>query len=204
MISKNATTRTFGDMVGVGVKTWGASASFVVDPISLSLNYGGNSIGVRDSSLALGVDLRSQGEYFTTVSGISNASPDKLKPIVVVPFSAEVMFVINVSNVSISPILTVSSANIIEGVSVDFDLDLDTFINGFDLNTIFANITSLLTQISDYGPNLTVGKNPDALTGLFGVVNDAKTFGEALREFQNISDQGENCCLCSFLASRRV
>ena len=143
MTYKNATLGTFGDMVGVGVKTWGASASIVVDPISLTLNYGGNSIGVRDSSLALGVDLRSQGEFFTTVSGISNAPLEKLQPIVVVPFSAEVMFIINVSNVSISPILAVSSANIIEGASVDFDLNLGTFIDSFDLNTTFANITRL-------------------------------------------------------------
>jgi hypothetical protein len=190
---KNATLGTFGDMVGVGVKTWGASASIVVDPISLTLNYGGNSIGVRDSSLALGVDLRSQGEFFTTVSGISNAPLEKLQPIVVVPFSAEVMFIINVSNVSISPILAVSSANIIEGASVDFDLNLGTFIDSFDLNTTFANITSLLTNIADYGPNLKVGNDPGALTDLFGVVKDAKAFGEALREFKNISDQGEDC-----------
>ena len=49
MTYKNATLGTFGDMVGVGVKTWGASASIVVDPISLTLNYGGNSIGVRET-----------------------------------------------------------------------------------------------------------------------------------------------------------
>jgi hypothetical protein len=182
-------------MVVVGVKTWGANASIVVDPFSLTVKNGENSIGVRDSSLALGVDLRSIGEYFTTVKGISNTSKAPLMPVIVVPFSAEVMFDINVSDVSISPILTVSSENVIEGVSVDFDLDLGTFIDNFDLDTTFDNITRMLTNIADYGPNLTVGKSPRALSGLFGAVNDAKAFGEALKEFINMSDQGEIACL---------
>ena len=199
---KNPSTKNFGSMVGVGVKSWGASASIVVDPISLSFRYGGNFVGVSDSSLALGIYMRSTGEYFTTVSGISTTSTDPLKPVVVVPFSADVMFNINVSNISISPILTVSSDNVIEGISVDFDLDLGTFIESFDLDITFANITSLLTNIARYGPNLTVGNGPSALTGLFGVVNDTRAFSEALQEFVNISNQGKIACPAHLLPSR--
>ena len=146
--------------------------------------------------------MRSTGEYFTTVSGISTTSTDPLKPVVVVPFSADVMFNINVSNISISPILTVSSDNVIEGISVDFDLDLGTFIESFDLDITFANITSLLTNIARYGPNLTVGNGPSALTGLFGVVNDTRAFSEALQEFVNISNQGKIACPAHLLPSR--
>lgn len=178
-------------MVSLGIKTWGARAAIIVDPISLALRYGNYSIGVRESSLAVEIDLRSQGEYSTTISGLSEASKSLLNPTITIPVLAEVIFDVNVSNVSISPILTVSSMNVVEGIDVDFDVALDTFIDSFGLDVVFTNLTTLLTEIADYGPNLTVGDAPSAVIGLFDVMNDIKEFSSALQEFINIVDDGE-------------
>jgi hypothetical protein len=180
-------------MVSLGIKTWGARAAIIVDPVSLALRYGNYSIGVRDSSLAVDIDLRSQGEYSTTISGLSEASKSPLIPSISIPLLAEVMFDVNVSNVSLSPILTVSSMNAIDGITVDFDVALDTFIDSFGLDVVFTNITNLLTEIANYGPNLTVGDAPSAVIGMFEVVNDAKEFSSALQEFISIVDDGETC-----------
>lgn len=185
---------TIGSMVSLGIKTWGARASFLVDPISLSVRYGTYSIGIRESSLAVNMDLRSQGEYVTTVSGLPTASKTPLLPVIAIPVSAEVIFDVGVSNFFISPILTVSSDNAIDGIAIDFDVELDTFIEKFDLEVILANFTNLLNEIAKYGPNLTVGNAPSALTGLFDVMNDAKEFGNALQEFMSIVVEGESYC----------
>jgi hypothetical protein len=185
-------------MVSLGIKTWGARAAILVDPISLALRDGNYFIGVRDSSLAVNIDLRSQGEYSTTIGGLSEASKSSLIPTISVPILAEVIFDLNVSNVSISPILTVSSMNAIDGITVDFDVALDTFIDSFGLDVIFTNVTTLLTEIADYGPNLTVGDAPSAVLGMLDVVNDAKEFSSALQEFLGIVVDGEICHMLVF------
>ena len=185
---------TFASMVGVGVTTWNARASIVADPISLNIAYGGNSIGVSDSSLALSVELSSAGEYFTTLNDFSNSDTSLLRPLIDIPVSAEIKFDINVSNVSLIPIFIISSDDVTEDdffSYIDFDLDLKTFIENFDLETVLTNITSLLTVIENYGPNLTVANVPSAVTALFDKLKDAKEFGAALQQFTNITSQGE-------------
>lgn len=185
-------------MIGLIIKTWGAGASIVVDPISLAIRYGDHSIGVRESALAVGIDLRSEGVFSTSVSGLSEASSAPLIPTITIPVLAEVIFDLTVSDFSISPMLTVSSENVIDDIKVDFDVELDTFIESFDLGDIFSNITSLLNEIANYGPDFTVGDTPTALIGLFEVVNEAKEFGSALQEFIGLADDGE-FCIYSFL-----
>ena len=182
---------SIGSMVSLGIPTWGASALILVDPISLAIRYGDHSVGVRDSSLAVSIEMRSQGEYSSTVSGLSETSTSQLIPIISIPVHAEVIFDVNVSNFSISPMLAISSENAIDGITVDFDVGLDTFIESFDLGDIFSNITSLLTELADYGPNFSVGDAPTALVGLFDVVNEAKEFESALEEFTEIVKDGE-------------
>jgi len=185
---------TFASMVGVGVTTWNARVSIVADPISLNIAYGGNSIGVSDSSLALSVELSSAGEYFTTLNDFSNSDTSLLRPLIDIPVSAEIKFDINVSNVSLKPILIISSDDVTEDdffSYIDVDLDLKTFIENFDLETVLTNITSLLTVIENYGPNLTVANVPSAVTALFDKLKDAKEFGAALQQFINITSQGE-------------
>jgi len=185
---------TFASMVGVGVTTWNARVSIVADPISLNIAYGGNSIGVSDSSLALSVELSSAGEYFTTLNDFSNSDTSLLRPLIDIPVSAEIKFDINVSNVSLKPILIISSDDVTEDdffSYIDVDLDLKTFIENFDLETVLTNITSLLTVIENYGPNLTVANVPSAVTALFDKLKDAKEFGAALQQFTNITSQGE-------------
>jgi hypothetical protein len=195
---KNPLEKNIDSMVSLGIKTWGARAALLVDPMSLALRYGNYSIGVRDSSMAVDIYLRSQGEYSTTISGLSEASKSPLIPTISVPVLAEVMFDVNVSNVSLSPILTVSSMNAIDGITVDYDAALDTFIDSFGLDVIFANVTTLLTEIAHYGPNLTVGDAPCAVFGMLDVVNDAKEFSSALQEFISIADDGEICHMLVF------
>jgi hypothetical protein len=190
---------SIGSMVGLSIKTWGAGASIIVDPISLAISYGDHSIGVRESALAVGIDLRSEGVFSTSVSGLSEASSAPLIPIITIPVLAEVIFDLTVSDFSISPMLTISSENAIDDINVDFDVELDTFIESFDLGDMFLNITRLLNEISDYGPDFTVGDTPTALIGLFEVVNEAKEFGSALQEFIGLATDGE-FCIHSFLA----
>ena len=185
---------SIGSMVSLGIPTWGASALILIDPISLAIRYGDHSVGVRDSSLAVSIEMRSQGEYSSSVSGLSETSTSPLIPIISIPVHAEVIFDVNVSNFSISPMLAISSENAIDGITVDtvdFDVGLDTFIESFDLGDIFSNITSLLTELADYGPNFSVGDAPTALVGLFDVVNEAKEFESALEEFTEIVKDGE-------------
>lgn len=167
LIIQNPMASTVGSMVGVGVTTWNARASIVADPILLSIEYGGNSIGVGDSSLALSVELSSAGEYFTTLNDFSNSDTSLLRPVIVIPFLAEIKFDINLSNVSLKPILIVSSADVIEDdFFMDFDVDLNTFIESFDLETMFTNVSNLLDTIAGYGPNLTVASVPSVVTNL--------------------------------------
>lgn len=185
---------TFASMVGVGVTTWNARALIVADPISLNIAYGGNSIGVSDSSLALSVELSSAGEYFTTLNDFSNSDTSLLRPLIDIPVSAEIKFDVNVSNVSLKPILIISSDDVTEDDLfryIDVDLDLKTFIETFDLETVLTNVTSLLTVIENYGPNLTVSNVPSAVTALFDKLKDAKEFGAALQQFIHITSQGE-------------
>ena len=184
---------SIGSMVSLGIPTWGASALILIDPISLAISYGDHSLGVRDSSLAVSIEMRSQGEYSSTVSGLSETSTSPLIPIISIPVYAEVIFDVHVSDFSISPMLTISSENAIDidNITVDFDVGLDTFIESFDLGNIFSNITSLLTDLADYGPNFSVGDAPTALVGLFGVVKEAKAFESALQEFTEIVKDGE-------------
>lgn len=185
-------------MVSLGIKTWGARASLLVDPMSLALRYGNYSIGVRDSSLAVEIDLRSNGEFFATISGLSEASKKPLIPTITIPILAEVIFDLKASNISLSPILTLSSKNSIDNTSVFYDVVLDTFIDSFGLDIIFTNLTTLLTEIAEYGPNLTVGDSPSEVIGLFDVVNDVKEFSSALQEFIRFVDDGEiSSCLYS-------
>lgn len=189
---KNPMEDSIGSMVSLGIPTWGASALILIDPISLAIRYGDHSVGVRDSSLAASIEMRSQGQYSSTVSGLSETSTSPLIPIISIPVHAEVIFDVNVSDFSISPMLAISSENAIdENITFDFDVGLDTFIESFDLGDIFSNITSLLTELADYGPNFSVGDAPTALVGLFGVVNEAKEFEAALQEFIEIVMDGE-------------
>ena len=53
----------FLDSVGLGVKTWGAYASIVADPIDLNIT---DRFGIRDSYVALAANVRSKGPYFAT------------------------------------------------------------------------------------------------------------------------------------------
>ena len=99
-----------------------------------------------------------------------------------------------ISTVSLKPILIISSDDVTEDdffSYIDVDLDLKTFIENFDLETVLTNITSLLTVIENYGPNLTVANVPSAVTALFDKLKDAKEFGAALQQFTNITSQGE-------------
>jgi hypothetical protein len=188
---KNPMEDSIGSMVSLGIPTWGASTLILIDPISLAISYGDHSVGVRDSSLAVSIEMRSQGEYSSTVSGLSETSTSPLIPIISIPVHAEVIFDVHVSDFSISPMLAISSENAIDDITVDFDVGLDTFIESFDLGDIFSNITSLLTELADYGPNFSVGDAPTALVGLFGVVKEAKEFESALQEFTEIVKDGE-------------
>jgi hypothetical protein len=149
---------------------------------------------MSDSSLALSVELSSAGNYFTTLNDFSNSDTSLLRPVIDIPVSAEIKFDINVSNVSLKPILIISSDDVTEDdffSYIDVDLDLNTFIENFDLETVLTNVTSLLTVIESYGPDLTVGNVPSAVTALFDKLKDAKQFGAALQQFTNITRQGE-------------
>ena len=91
--------------LSLSVDTWGAFASLVVDPINLKVTLAGQTVGVRDSSFAVGVDLRSQKQpaFSSTAANLSRTDTSGLIPEVRVPLSAELILDINVSDIILSP-----------------------------------------------------------------------------------------------------
>eukprot|EP00957_Ditylum_brightwellii_P155317 11823665-Ditylum_brightwellii.AAC.1 len=141
-------------------------ASLIVDPINIDITLGGTSMRIHNSHIALSVELGSSGVFSATVAElISGPDASALKPKISIPLDAEVMFEIEVASVKVSPILSLSSENLIGEDSINFDIDLglETFLDeasfGADaaLGTVFAKVTDLMGNISTYAPELNVG-----------------------------------------------
>lgn len=183
----------FASGVGLGISTWGAYVTFIVDPINLGFAFGGSSLELRDSHLAVSADIRSQGPYFATVQDIIDGETNstQLIPTVMIPLSAEVVLDVNVAGYTISPILSISSDNVIDDVTFDFDVDLAEFINQFDLDALFGNLTDLLNEIVSYGPALGTGDTSTAVSGLLDVLGEAADFVRGLEDFKDLVQNGE-------------
>ena len=94
--------------------------------------------------------------------------------------------------------LTIDSENVIGDFSPSFDVDLspflskaDSYASEFTLDTLFANLSDLLTEVASYAPDLNAGDSPTALNGLFDIVDDVSQFSDALEEFLQLINSGE-------------
>jgi hypothetical protein len=144
--------------IGLHITTWGAYASLIVDPINLELTLFGQTLGIRNSAIALSAGLRSKGAFFASAKDILDGTADtsSLIPDLTVPLSAEVVFdfdVPGVDGVTISPILKLDSTNLLDDFSIDFDVDLETFLSeglfgDNRLDIVLDNVTELLGTIA--------------------------------------------------------
>ena len=192
--------------VGLQISTWGAYALLAVDPIELELSFGSTSLAVRDSSFSLGANIRSSGSFSASLKAILEGSIDTsgLIPTVVIPLNVDLIFDLNITDdVTLSPILSLSVDNVIDGLDLldafSADLDLEVFLDGgafgggeTGLDQIFDFATTLLQNISSYGPELNLAQNPAAVNGLFNIVNQASDFSGALTEFLSLVDEVQN------------
>ena len=196
--------------IGLRVKTWGAFATLIVDPISaeLSLN-GGQTLEINDSSVSLSAELRSKGEFFSSVADMVDGSADvsALEPSLVVPLNAEIIFGLEVgvngANVKLSPIVRVESSNVVGGFAIDFDVGLDIFLDQYGLDDVFSSLTDLLTKIADHAPDLQAGDSSSAVNGLLGVIEDFSDFSDGLQQFIDLITAG-NCFLSNGIVSLLV
>ena len=163
--------------IGLHVTTWGAFASLIVDPIKVDIQLFGETHGIRDSSIKLSAELRSEGAFFGSVKQLVDGTADAslLTPVLTVPLQSEIIFdfVVPGVNINISPILRLESTNLLNDFTVEFDADLETFLSGssssggrrlsvFDhansLDTVLEQISELLDTIKGYAPELEAGE----------------------------------------------
>lgn len=179
------------------IDSWGAFALLVVDPIELEFSFGSTTLEVRDSSFALGAYARNSGSFLTTVKEIINDSSNVagLVPIVTIPLNVELIFDLDISGITLSPILSISEDNVNDTFSLnDFDTDLDLqYLLNNGLHNSFANANDLLKNISSYSPDLNLTEGPSAsVAGLFDIIKQASNFSEGLEDFLSIVDEVQN------------
>ena len=187
--------------VGLRIDTWGAFASVVVDPINVDIAIGGATYAVRDSSFALGAELRSAGSFAASVEELVDGTADvtPLEPEISIPLAVEIILDLPVSNVTISPMLEFASENVIVDFGFDnigIDVDLEPFLDSAAfgngkaaLEDVLNDVTSVLVQISDYAPALSMGSDATPVGGLFKVISQASNFVGALQEFLAIVEE---------------
>lgn len=97
------------DGIGLRVKSWGASASLITDPINVNFTVAGTDIKIRDSSFALAVELSApkpgKEPFFATardLTGSGSVNRSALEPNLVVPLFAEIIVDLDVSAVTVS------------------------------------------------------------------------------------------------------
>jgi len=174
------------DGIGLRIESWNATAALVVDPFSLRLDLGDQTLAVRNTSfLALELELESSGPFFSSIGDLGSADASPLVPELVVPFHAETIFDLNVGGMTLSPVLKVSSEDLTEDIDVAFDLDLGSLIDDIS-GSVFNDLTELLRDFASFGPDLTAGSNSLPIEGLFGVVQDVSDFASALGEFSSL------------------
>ena len=192
---------------------WGAFASFTADPINVAFTAGSVNVDVTDSSFQVGVELESQDTFSASVKDMVDGRSDlsNLEPTFDIPLNIEVMFNIEVADFTLSPILAVTTDNILGNEPVDFmfDCNLNLFLDnsaaaddmdgrrrledsqsfgpGINLETVFQNITDLLDVVAEFGPEFQ--NAPSAVQGLFSVINQAKDFSNGLFEFKEFVHQ---------------
>lgn len=199
--------------IALEIDTWGAFASLIVDPIELDITLFGQTIAVRDSHLAMSVELRSKGKFFASVESLVNGTADSsvLIPDLTVPISSAIVFDVNVyDGVVISPILRLDSTNLIDADFVlDFDVDLSAFLDtdvlgSFTLDKIIQNATELLDSIASLGPELNAGgATPSPLDGMFNIVNELQDLGDTLGKYVDLVSQGTPDLVCFHAVSSR-
>ena len=65
--------------IGLRVKTWGAFATLIVDPISAELSLNGEqTLEINDSSVSLSAKLRSKSEFFSSVADMVAGSKEAM------------------------------------------------------------------------------------------------------------------------------
>ena len=195
---KNSATSNFGEAIlesfEIEISTWGANALLIVDPIDLVLPLSSDSaLKVRQSSFSLAANVKSTESFLVGSDDISG-----LTPTITVPLKAELTFDLEIADTTLSPMLSLSVDNIIDGLDLtDFtaDLDLEPFLDGgafgsgdMSLEAIFDDMTSLLNEITNYSPMLQLSDAPAAINGLFDVIDQASAFAEALTEFLSLVD----------------
>lgn len=115
-------------------------------------------------------------------SGTSNTS--QLIPKIDVPVEAKIMFDVAIANYTISPMIEIESASVIDNiVEVQFDVNLEAFVGDFDLNGVFNDLTDLLGNMSDYAPDFVTGETPSAVSGILNTAKQAKDFSGGLGKF---------------------
>lgn len=87
----------------LAIDTWGCQAELVLDPIDISIPISSQAVSIRDSLFAVGIDLRSNGSYSSTVANLTNADSSQLLPNVAIPVSAEILIDLTVGNIAVSP-----------------------------------------------------------------------------------------------------
>ena len=193
---------------------WGAFASFTADPINVGFTAGTVNVSVTDSSFQVGVELESQGAFSASVKDMVDGRQDlnasNLEPTVDIPLNIEVMFNIEVAGFTLSPILLLTTNNILGSETLDFgfDCNLDLFLSGspatatdgivgggqrhlkeqsfgsdINLDTVFRDLTDLLGVVAEFGPEFQDA--PSAVQGLFSVINQTKDFANGLVEFRH-------------------
>ena len=121
-------SESFADALASGlvltISDYGADAGLVVDPIELEINFGSNSLAIRDTSFALSAHLaKTEGPWKYSVKDLidDNFTTTALEP---KPFqlslSTEIIVDVNVSDVlTVSPMIELSSIDLIGG-KLDF------------------------------------------------------------------------------------
>ena len=194
--------RTSQVLLFCNIGSKGAFALLIIDPIEMEADFGSIIIQFRDSSFSLGIDARSSGSFSASVQDLLNNSFDfsVLNPAVVVPLEVEFVFDLTVyDNVTITPILhlDIDDLLVLEGgfdFAEDFTIDVDLAIflegqlGGNDgLEPVFDDLSNLLNNISQYGPNFTMtNTSSSAVEGLFAIVEQVEDFAGGLSKFIDI------------------
>ena len=100
-----------GKAMSLELSNYKAYASIVVDPINnTTINFSGMSLGIRDSSVSMAVNVQNEGQFSATVHDFVNDAVNisGLGTIVSLPITADVTFDRDLGPVVLSPVLRVS------------------------------------------------------------------------------------------------
>jgi hypothetical protein len=186
--------------ISLRIDTWDGFAEIVADPIELSISLRGKDVEIRDSHFVTAAELRSRGRFVSTIDDMlaGGIEIEPLKPDLTVPFSAEIIFDMPVTDdFIISPIMTAESDNVMgRGVAFNFDVDISTFLynpymgENTLLNT-FQTAASFLHEVASLKLELNPSDIPSSLEGFFDIVNELNDLGEELLIYIDIVTQGE-------------